>query len=92
MSQMLTRKERKRLQKEEKSKSVEKKDIKKFRSYAVWVVIIFVVIFGGFRLIKWINTPTSSETISDNLQLTSSDWVKGNDPDDDVTFVVIKVK
>ncbi|MCK5456514.1 MAG: hypothetical protein KAI45_05250 [Melioribacteraceae bacterium] len=33
-----------------------------------------------------------SEQIIDSLKNSASQWVNGNDPDDDVTFVVIKVK
>jgi len=34
----------------------------------------------------------SPEDIISKLKTAGSDWVNGNDPDDDVTFVVIKVK
>ncbi len=32
------------------------------------------------------------EEIVDHLKNSASQWVNGKDPDDDVTFVIIKVK
>ena len=34
----------------------------------------------------------SSEKIIEHLKNTASEWIDGKDPDDDVTFVVLKMR
>lgn len=73
----LTKRERKKLAKEKKVEKREKGErIKKLKSYAIYFAVIAVVIFGGFKLIRWINTPTV-ELTSEPIEVTEEDWTKG---------------
>lgn len=81
----LTKRERKKLAKEKKRKAREKGEMfTNVKKYSMWVVIILIVGFGGFRLIKWINTPTT-ETVEIG-QITENDHIKGN-PDAALTLI-----
>jgi protein-disulfide isomerase len=73
----LTKRERKKLAKKEKKKEREKTDkVKDLRTYVIWAIVIVVVIFGGLKLINWINTPTV-EIVSEPVEVTEDDWTKG---------------
>ncbi|MCW8850331.1 MAG: serine/threonine-protein phosphatase, partial [Melioribacteraceae bacterium] len=50
--------------------------------------------YGYDRIMNEFNSAGNKapEEIIDHLKKTAAKWINGNDPDDDITFVVIKVK
>ena len=50
--------------------------------------------YGYDRIINEFNSVGNKapEKIIDHLKKSAAKWINGNDPDDDITFVVIKVK
>lgn len=82
----LTKRERRALAKEEKKtqhlKSVRAGKIKKS---TVWLLLILALIFGGYKLIKWINTPQEQQGPV-SVALGENEWSKGN-PQADVTLI-----
>lgn len=79
VSQPLSRKERRELAKAEKRQEREKQEnLGKVKKYLVWLVIAAVIVFAGYKLFKFINTPSGgNQVISSSLNVNASDHLKG---------------
>ncbi|MBN1168569.1 thioredoxin domain-containing protein [Candidatus Woesebacteria bacterium] len=85
--QHLTKRQRKKLAKEEKLQETEKREkIKKLKSSLMWVIALSLAVFGGYKLIKWIYTPTV-EVLSEPVEIAENDWVKGDRKNAKVTVI-----
>jgi len=74
---LLTRKQRRKLAKEEKRNQNNKKEnIKKLKKGLVGLLTLIVLFFGGYKVWSWMNTPSA---IPQNIfEIGEDDWVKGN--------------
>jgi protein-disulfide isomerase len=83
----LTKKEKRALAKEEKQKKREQdQKSSMLKKFLVWGLILIALAFGGYKVWEWINTPTETVDESQLLEVTQSDWIKGN-PDASITFI-----
>lgn len=81
----LTKREKKRLAKEKKrNQRTRDQRISKFKNWIIGLLVIGIIGFGGFKLVKWINTPTT-ETVEPAV-VTKDDQIKGN-PDASLTLI-----
>lgn len=82
----LTKRERRALAKEEKKKEHDKNvRARKISKWVVWLLIIAALLFGGYKLVKWVNTPEEQQGPV-SVALGENEWSKGN-PQADVTLI-----
>jgi len=87
MEEMLTKKEKRQLAKEEKRRESQKASIaKQIRNWSIGLLIVGVLVFGGYRAWKWASTPVETVDVQEVLGVTDTDWVKGN-PEAQITIV-----
>lgn len=83
----LTKRERRQIAKQEKLQKREKSEQSgKIKKYLIWAVVLLVVVFGGYKIWQWINTPQGNSNTDNVLDVKSDDWIKGNS-DAKVTIV-----
>lgn len=74
----LTKRERRALAKEEKQKEHEKSvNARKIRKWTFGLLVILALTLGGYKLVKWINTP-QEEQVPVSVTLGENEWSKGN--------------
>ena len=84
--QQLTKRERRMLAKEDKQKEREKSaKAGKIKKFTAWLLIIAALLFGGYKLVKWINTPQDEQAPA-TVTLGENEWSKGN-PQADVILI-----
>lgn len=83
----LTKREKRQLAKEGKRKELQKAGMaKQIRNWALGLLIVGVLAFGAYRAWKWVSTPVETVDTNEALQITETDWLKGN-PEAKVTIV-----
>ena len=76
--QLLSKKERKALVKEQKREEQDKKVMaEKVKKFLVWVFAAGFILFVGFKTWNWIKTPTP-QVAGDTIEVKSDDWIKGD--------------
>lgn len=82
----LTKRERRALAKEEKKREhLKSARAGKIKKWSFWLLIILALIFGGYKLVKWINTP-QEQVAPVSVTLGEDEWSKGN-PQAEVTLI-----
>ena len=82
----LTKRERRMLAKEDKQKEREKSArAGKIKKWIAWFLVVFALIFGGYKLVVWINTPQDEQAPA-TVTLGENEWSKGN-PQADVILI-----
>lgn len=77
--EQLTKKEKRALAKEEKKKEIKKSELlDKLKKWGVWAVVAVVILYSGYRVVKWVSTPVSQE-LAEGIVVTQSDWTKGSE-------------
>ncbi len=77
MDEELTKKEKRKLAKEEKRRQRERGErLTRIRKWIIRLLAIGVLLFGGYKLINWIRTPV--EIPENILEIGEDDWVKGS--------------
>ena len=75
----MTKKEKRALAKEEKKKEIKKSELlDKLKKWGVWAVVAVVILYSGYRVVKWVSTPVSQE-LAEGIVVTQSDWTKGSE-------------
>lgn len=83
----LTKREKRQLAKEEKRKEKQKAGlIRNLRNWSIGLLVVGVLVFGGYRAWKWASTPVETVDVGDVLEVTQDDWIKGN-PEAQITIV-----
>ena len=87
MEEILTKKEKRQLAKEEKKKERQKSNImKKLRNLTIGLLVVGGLFFVGYRAWKWASTPVETVDTQEVLGVDDTDWIKGN-PEAEVTLI-----
>lgn len=87
MEEMLTKKEKRQLAKEKKRKELRKASmVRQIRNWSTGLLVVGVLVFGGYRAWKWASTPIETVDVQGVLGVAEGDWVKGN-PEAQITIV-----
>lgn len=82
----LTKRERRMLAKEEKKREhLKSARTGKINKIIFWLLIILALILGGYKLVKWVNTP-QEQGVPASVTLGEDEWSKGN-PVAEVTLI-----
>jgi protein-disulfide isomerase len=83
----LTKREKRQLAKEEKRKESRKANVvRQIRNWSIGLLIVGVLVFGGYRVWKWASSPVETVDVQEVLGVAEDDWVKGN-PEAQITIV-----
>ena len=87
MEEILTKREKRQLAKEEKRKERQKAGlIRNLRNWSIGLIVVGALVFGGYRAWNWASTPVETADIQEVLGVAEGDWVKGN-PEAQITIV-----
>jgi protein-disulfide isomerase len=87
MEEKLTKKERRELARERKRKEKDKEImVRKMRKFLVWIFAAGLILFVGFKSWAFVKSP-SPEVAGIQIEIKKDDWVKGGNPQAQVTLV-----